>query len=289
MQILNHRKNIVRNIMLILFGNALMALTVVLFFIPSELVCAGTTGIALALNHSFGITISGFVFFFNLIMLAAGYFLIGRNFAVSTILSSVSYPVLLDVFQKLLKGFVLTTDPVLCTVFAGLGFGIALGIVIRTGSSTGGMDIPPLVLQKYAHIPVSIGMYFFDFCIVVLQAAFSNREKLLYGIIAVLIYSYIIDKVLIFGNAKTQVKIISRQPQLICNAILQDVDRGVTLLHSRGGYSGNDNEVLLSVINNRELPRVLDLIQDLDPESFLIISRVSEVRGRGFSINKQYR
>ena len=132
----------------IVVGNAFYALSVKLFLLPAGLITGGSTGIALTINHYFGVPISLFVLIFNIIMLIAGLFLLGKRFAITTIASSFLYPLYLEIFDRILGNFVLTEDPLLCTIFFGLCIGISLGIVIRAGASTGGMDIPPLVLQK---------------------------------------------------------------------------------------------------------------------------------------------
>lgn len=97
----------------------------------------------------------------------------------------------------------------LCTLFGGLGIGAALGIVIRNGASTGGMDIPPFLLQKYFRIPVSVSLYFFDICILLAQALFSDTERILYSILLVCTYTIVLNKVLVLGHNRTEVKIIS--------------------------------------------------------------------------------
>ena len=176
----------------------------------------------------------------------------------------------------------------MCTLFTGLGIGISLGIVIRSGASTGGMDIPPLILKKTLRIPVSASMYAFDVCILLSQALFRPAENILYGIVLVLIYTLVLDKMLLMGATRTEVKIVSRNSDEIRNAILKQIDRGVTLLDGEGGYLHNKTQIVLSVISNRELPKVEKLIHAIDPESFMIVSRVSEVSGRGFSMKKRY-
>lgn len=277
------------SLLAVVVGNALYALTVTLFLLPSGLVTGGTTGMALTINYLFGIEISGFVLIFNVTMLVLGFFILGKAFALTTLASTFLYPFFLEVFQNLVGSYVLTDDLLLCTIFTGLGIGISLGIVIRSGASTGGMDIPPLVLQKTVHIPVSVSMYAFDVCILFSQAIFRPAENILYGIVLVMIYTMVLDKMLMLGTTRIEIKVISQKSDEIRQAILTQIDRGVTLLEAKGGYSKNDMEMVLSVISNRELPRVEKIIHKIDPESFIIVSRVSEVRGRGFSLNKQYK
>ena len=277
------------SLLMVVLGNVLYALTVKLFLLPAGLVTGGTTGIALFVQFILPVPVSLFVLGFNLLMLIIGWFLLGKQFALTTIVSTFVYPAALELFHRLLGDFVLTNDLLLCTLFSGLGIGLALGIVIQGGASTGGMDIPPLVLNRCFKIPVSLSLYVFDFLILLLQAFFQPAEKLLYGILLVLIYSIVLDKLILIGTTRTEIKIISRHAQEIREAILHQMDRGVTALSGETGYLHQDTQVLLSVISNRELPIVEKIIRKIDPECFLVVSRVTEVRGRGFSMSKQYR
>lgn len=277
------------SLFLVVIGNMLYALTVKLFLLPSGLITGGTTGIALTINHYFSVPISLFVLCFNILMLLVGLLVLGKQFALSTLVSTFLYPVALEAFEQLFGSYVITDDLLLCTIFSGLGIGAALGIVIRSGASTGGMDIPPLILQKSFRIPVSASMYAFDILILLSQALFRPMDKLLYGILMIFIYTMVLDKMLLLGAARTEVKIISSKSDEIRTAILSQIDRGVTMLDGEGGYLQTKSQIILSVISNRELPKVEKLIRSIDPESFLIISHVKEVSGRGFSMKKQYR
>ncbi len=273
----------------LIFGNALYSLTVAVFLLPSGLITGGATGIALAVNRAAGLPVSGVLLAVNLIMLAVAWALLGTRFAISTIASTFLSPVTLEIWQRLLGDYVLTSDLLLCTLFAGVGIGVSLGIVIRSGGSTGGMDIPPLVLHKYFRLPVSATMNVLDLLILLAQAVFSPKEQVLYGIVMVFVYTMVLDKVIMLGESRTEVKIVSTKADEIRAAILDEIDRGVTVLHGEGGYLHRSSEVLLSVISNRELPRVERLVHAIDPECFMVVSHVSEVSGRGFSLAKDYK
>lgn len=280
--------NSIKSVTAVVCGNFLYALAVKLFLIPADLVTGGTTGIALVMNHLWGIPVSRFVLIFNVTMLIVGWLILGRGFAVTTLASTFLYPTSLEICDFLFGELVLTKDLLLCTVFSGAGIGLALGIVIRAGASTGGMDIPPLVFQKLFRIPVSVSMYCFDFCILLPQITFRPVENVLYGIILILIYTIVLDKMLLIGSNRTELKIISQKSREICDAILRQVDRGVTLLDGEGGYLHKDTQLVFSVISNRELIKVDKIVHQIDPDCFMVVNRVSEVRGRGFSIAKQY-
>lgn len=279
---------LIQSIFYVVIGNFLYAAAVTLFLVPSNLVTGGTTGIALTANYLWQVPISAFVLGFNVLMLLFGFLILGKKFALTTLVSTFVYPTALSICEYFLRGVSLTDDLLLCTVFSGIGIGLALGIVIRTGASTGGMDIPPLILKKIFGIPVSVSMYGFDFIILLLQAMFRPMENILYGILLVLIYTIVLDKMLLLGQSKTEVQIVSEKSEQISEAILKEVDRGVTLFYGEGGYLRQETKIVLSVISNRELIHVKRIARQIDPECFMVVSRVSEVRGRGFSMNKRY-
>ena len=271
---------------MVIFGNIIYSLTIKLFLLPANLMSCGTTGIGLVLEHLFGVPLTAFIFIFNLIMLGIGWAVLGRKFAMTTILSSICYPVFLEILNRLLGDVVITDNILLNTVFAALGLGLSLGIVIRMGASTGGMDIPPLILQKYFRIPVSATLWAFDFCILLTQLLFHSPEDLLYGVLLIIIISFALNKTMLFGTSKTEVKIISAKAEAIRDGILSQVDRGCTLLHGEGGYLQNPTEVILSIVSNYELPKIQRLARSIDPDCFMIVSQVAEVWGRGFSYER---
>lgn len=285
---IHDRKQFLRNSAAIVCGNALYSLSVAAFLEPAGLITGGATGIALAVGRLTGLSVSGFLLFFNLAMLAWGWLVLGRAFAFNTLASSILSPIFLALWERLLAGRGLTDDIVLCTIFSGLGIGAALAIVIRAGASTGGMDIPPLVLQKWFRWPVSVTMMVFDVAIVLGQVPFSPLPQVLYGIVMILTHTIVMDKMLMMGESRTEVKLISSRSEELCEAILSQLDRGVTILNGAGGYTHEPAAVLLSVVSNRELPKLERLVHDIDPACFLIVSRVTEVSGRGFSLDKKY-
>lgn len=272
---------------MVLVGNVIYALSVKLFVLPANLMSCGTTGIALVMHHILDVPLTEFIFVFNVGMLALGWWILGRSFAMTTILSSLMYPILLEILNRTLGDLVITEEILLNVLFAGMGLGVSLGIVLRAGASTGGMDIPPLILKKKLHIPVSVSLWTFDFLILLSQMMFHPLEDLLHGIVLIIVISISLNKIMLLGTSKTEVKIVSAHADQIREAILTQVDRGVTLLQGRGGYLQRDTEVILSVVSNHELPKIENLARDIDPNCFMIISHVTEVWGRGFSYGKQ--
>ena len=233
-----------------------------------------------------GIPVSWFVLFFNIAMLALGWAVLGRQFAMTTLASSLMYPILLEILNRTLGDVVLTENMLLNVVFAGLGLGLSLGIVLRAGASTGGMDIPPLILKKYFRIPVSASLWVFDLTIMLLQMFFHTGEDLLYGILLLIVIYLTLNKVMLLGTSRTEVKIVSARAHEIRDEILTRVDRGVTILHGEGGYLHQPTEIIMSIVSNHELPKIERLARDIDPDCFMIVSSVTEVWGRGFSTSK---
>ena len=274
--------------LLVIVGNMIYALTVKLFVLPANLISCGTTGLAFVAQELLHIPMSAFIFVFNIVMLCLGWWILGKKFAMTTLFSSLFYPIALELLNRTLGDIFITDSSLLNVLFAGMGLGLSLGLVLRGGASTGGMDIPPLILKKYFRIPVSASLWVFDFCIMTAQMSFHPLEDLLYDILLLITISTTLNKIMLFGTSKTEVKIISEKAEEIRSAILSKVDRGVTMLHGEGGYLRRDTEIILSIISNHQLPKLEQQARSIDPDCFIIISSVTEVWGRGFSYSKRH-
>lgn len=279
---------LLKQVLIIVAGLTVYAFGVALFVLPLDMIAAGTTGMALLAERLWGIPISTFVAVFNILMFGLGWLELGKTFALTTLIATFYYPVILDVAMAVIGDMVITQDPMLSAIFAGLLIGFSLGIVIRAGASTGGMDIPPLVLKKRFGIPVSVSMYAFDFIVLVAQMPFGDKERILYALIMVMIYTVVLDKVLVMGSKQTQVKIVSSKYEEINKAIQQQMDRGTTLLYMEGGHTRQESRAILLVVSGRELPRLNNIVMEIDEQAFMIVNQVGEVRGRGFTMSKKY-
>ena len=279
-------KKQLRDLLAILFGNALYALAVAAFILPNHLITGGSTGLALVARQLWGIPVETFVACFNPLMFLLGLWVLGKRFALTTLVSSFWYPLVFGFFQRMPGIPFPTQEKLLAVVCAGGMIGAAIGVVIRAGASTGGMDIPPLVLQKKLGIPVSVSIYAFDFAILLGQMLFAQREEVLYGILLVMVYTLVLDKVLVLGTSRTQVKVITAKFEEVREEILHRLDRGCTLIQAETGFYRNPWPVVLTVVSGRELSRLTRIVQEIDPEAFLVVSRVTEVRGHGFTLRK---
>lgn len=280
-------KNI-KNIVGVLLGNTIYAFGVLLFVVPNGLITGGSTGLGIAANHLFGIPIPLFISIFNGLMFFIGLYFLGKRFAFSTLISTFYFPFILGVLEKTIGYTRLTSDPLVAALFGGVFIGTAIGIVVRCHASTGGMDIPPLILNKKMAIPVSVSMYAFDFLILLAQVFYTDVELVFYGIILVATYTMVLDKVLLLGKSQTEVQIISKEYEKISELIRDELDRGTTLIDATSGYLKNEYPIVMSVISNRELPKLNNLVNEVDDHAFMIVNKVNEVRGRGFTVKKEY-
>lgn len=276
----------IKKIFFVLLGNTIYAAGLAAFVLPTGLITGGTTGLGLIANHYFGLPIEIFAAVFNVIMFVLAILVLGKSFALTSLISTFYFPVILGVVQKIQGLQDLTDDPMLCTIFAGVSIGVGIGMVIKAGASTGGMDIPPLIFNKKMGLPVSVGLYVFDFAILIGQMLFRDKEKSLYGILLVMIYTVLVDKVLLMGKTQMQVKIMSKQYREINEMIHKKLDRGTTLYKTESGYLHDDGFSVMTVVSNRELPKLNELVMEIDDKAFMVISQVNEVKGRGFTLHK---
>lgn len=279
----------IKKLFWVLFGNTIYCIGIVAFILPMGLITGGTTGLGLVANHYLAIPVEIFAAIFNIIMFILAWFLLGRSFALTTMISTFYFPVILGVLQEVTVLQTITTDPMLGTIFGGFLIGIGIGVVIRAGASTGGVDIPPLIANKKLGIPVSVGLYACDFVILLTQMLFRDREKILYGILLVIIYTIVMDRVLVSGKSQMQVKIISDHYEEINTMIQQKLDRGTTFWKSESGYLRKDTMTLMTIVSNRELAKLNQLVLEIDPKAFMIINQVNEVMGTGFTLAKKRR
>ena len=277
-----------KNLVMVLAGNAIYSLAVVMFILPCELMSGGTTGLARVANHFLGLPVSTFVWISNIVMFCLGAVIMGRWFAFNTAVSTFCYPLFLDLFGRVPGIDSMTRDPMLATICAGLMVGVGIGLVIAAGASSGGMDIPPIIANRFTGLPVSVGMYILDFFILIGQMLFADKEQILFGILLVLTYTTVLDQVVLFGKSRVEVKIISEHSQQIRTLILQVLDRGCTLLHAQTGFTQTETDVILTVVSHRELAKLHQLVEQVDPHAFIVISGVNQVHGRGFTLTKHH-
>lgn len=281
--------NICKYFGLIILGNILYSFGIMVFIKPHGLITGGITGLSLFFNYEFGWDLAVVVGIFNVIFFIVGFIFMGKKFALTTLASSIIYPICIAVFELLNLSYFHLEDLWLNVICGGLIIGTGLGIIMKSGASTGGMDIPAIIINKYIkHISVGVLLLFLDVVIMIVQLPTAGLEKFIFGAVLAVVYSFAIDKVMLSGKTKVQLLVNSIKQEEIKNAILHDMDRGVTLIHGKTGYLKHRVDLVLSILDIRQLAKTKALILSIDPDAFIIVSQVSEVNGRGFSKDKVY-
>ena len=267
-------------------GNVSNALAVAAFIVPNSILIGGSTGISLTLQHAFGLELTVTVFAFNVLFFVLGAWVLGKKFALSTVASTLLYPALLALFQRIPGIDALTENDLLAAIFAGLLLGIGIGLIVRQGASTGGTDILAMVLNKFTHAPVAVLLYVVDFIVLGMQAFFCTSEQILYGVLSLLITTAVMNQVVLFGQAQLQLLIVSEKYEALREKLLRDLDVGVSMIDNETGLGKKRRMAVLCVIPQRKLYAANELIRQIDVNAFTMISRVKEVKGRGFSLER---
>lgn len=271
-----------KNIFLILFGNFLLAFAVGYFILPNNILSGGVAGIAVALHSFVNISTGWIVNILVIGLFLVGWIFLGRDFAVKTALSSFVYPIYLTLIAQFTTPP--TLDPLLASFYAGIIAGVGIGLVIKTGASTGGMDVPPLIVHKYTHISIAKLILITDFLTVILGLLAYDLEAVLIGIISVFTTSFAIDKVLTMGGQESKsVQIISDEYEAISTKINEVIERGTTITDAVGGYTNLAKKIILVVVAQSQYPQLIDIINAIDPKAFIIVTDTTDVHGEGFS------
>ena len=265
--------------LMIVSGNLIAALAVTLFFSPQGIALSGVAGLGLLFARIFPIPAFVFVFIFNLLLLFLASIALGRRFFISTLLSSVLYPIFIGMLSFLLPAPPKISATV-ALAFGGILLGVGVGLVLRAGASTGGMDIPALLLHRFLKLPISASVLAVDAAVLLFSLSGYPLESVLEGALAAAIQAAVIERVVLFGSAKMQIKVVTNSAFLVANVIMRVAERGVTLLAAETGYLRRETKVVLSVLSSRQLSETMRAIHEVDKDAFIIVNRVSEVYGR---------
>lgn len=285
-------KKILTDILAITVGNASIALAVAFFVIPNKLLVGGTAGIAVAVNAFWNIPEELVIKALIYGLFVIGAVVLGKEFFVKTVASTLIYPLLLTVAGRLYEAIpkqYIMMDTLTSIICAGVLVGFGIGIVYKRNASTGGMDIIPLILNKYTHLPLHILLMFVDGLTVLLGVIAYGLQASIYGVISVVICSFVIDKTILLGTKQTkQVQIISGESARIRKKILEDLDRGCTIIESRGGYTDESRDMLMVAVPIDQYQTLIDTVHEIDMSAFIIVSDINEIQGRGFSMKRKY-
>lgn len=282
-------KELIRSILVITFGAAVFAVGFAWFYRPNSIASGGLIGLAQIVNHLLpfmpvGVT----VIILNVPLFILCLKLIGGRSLLLSLYAMFISSVIIDTLD-LLVTFQPLSDPLLSSIFAGLLMGISLGIVISQEATTGGTDLLARLLKlRFKWLSMGKLLLVADLVVILLVSlVFKTMYSMLYGLVALYISTIVMDSILYGMNPAKVAYIISDHDDEIKETLVHKLDRGVTILHGQGGYSGSDKKVLMCAFKQKEIATIKHAVKDIDPSAFLIVCDAHEVLGEGFRAYKK--
>ncbi|MBM7584331.1 uncharacterized membrane-anchored protein YitT (DUF2179 family) [Bacillus pakistanensis] len=277
-----------KNIFFILLGSAIFAFGLVHFNMQNQLAEGGFTGITLLLYFIAGIDPSYSNLALNIPIFIIGWRLLGRKAFFYTLIGTISLSIYLWIFQRYQMHIPLKEDLFLAALFAGVFIGIGLGIIFRYGGTTGGVDIIARLAHKYIGWSMGKTMFMFDALVIAASLlTYLDYKQAMYTLVAVFIGARVIDFMQEGAYAARGAMVISEKHEEIADKILEQMDRGVTVLRGHGSFTKQDREVLYCVVGKNEIVRLKNIITSIDPHAFVSVTVVHDVLGEGFTLDSE--
>jgi uncharacterized membrane-anchored protein YitT (DUF2179 family) len=264
------------NLVLIIIGSCVCAVALNGILIPKGFVSGGVAGLALVVHHIIPqLSVSTLYLIFNIPLFALGWKYVGRRFFLYSIVGTFIFSSAVEWISIPIP----VQDKLLCAILAGIIMGVGTGIILRSAGSAGGTDIlSVMVLTRFA-IRMGNTVIAFNSAILIMTTFLFSLESALYTLIFIYVTAHFLDLVITGLSQRKSVMIISRSQEEIVRMILKKLDRGVTVFKGEGGYSGEQNDIIYTVITFRELSRLKRLITRIDPNAFVVVSDTTEVMG----------
>ena len=268
--------------LIVLVGTAVYALGVHIFTLPNRIAPGGVTGLATVANALTGLPVGIFTAVINIPLLILGYRLLGRDFIMKTLVSTLSFTLMTDVL--FVKIPVYQGNTLLAAIFGGAMIGAGIAVTFIRNGSTGGTDITNRLIQrKFPYVPIGKIVLLSDFVIVsVAMLVFQELEAALYAVMAMFVCSRVLDGIIYGLDIGKMVLIVSERYDEIANKVTREIKRGCTMIPAQGAYSGQDRKLLLCALRNNEFYKVKQLVNGIDPHAFIIVTNAGEVLGEGF-------
>jgi uncharacterized membrane-anchored protein YitT (DUF2179 family) len=274
---------LLRDYLVLIAGTLLFSAAFAFFLVPARISSGGVSGLAVVLHYVFGLPTGVLVFALNVPLLIVGYiYLGGLRFTVRTLVSVVVFSVTVD-WMGHLTSKPLTRDAFLATLYGGVISGVGVGLVFGCGASTGGTTIVSRLLQRVVHASIGIIQLAVDGVVVIISGLVFGPQLALYSLVGLFVSSKAIDWTLEGLSGERVALVITKAYEEICNRITHDMDRGVTLLKGRGGYTGEERPVILCVLDRSEEPILRALVHAVDPAAFMVVTAATTVLGEGFA------
>ncbi len=274
----------IQDYLLIMIGAVVQALGLRLFLVPANLVSGGISGAAQLINYiTNGWPIGLMVIIGNIPLFILGWrYLGGPRFTLRTILSIVVFSVATDLLGLILPPAGVTEDLFLNTIFGGIILGVGLGIVYRGRGTSGGTDILGRILNRRLGISISLSYMLTDSLVVILAGFIFGWERALYGLVMIYVSGVAADTALQGSNIIRTALIVTARGRQVADAIMEELERGVTLLPAQGGYTGDEKSLVYCAVTASETMRLKSLVHDVDPQAFMVLGHASEALGEGF-------
>lgn len=277
-----------RSLAVITLGSAIFAVAFVWLYQPNSIASGGLTGLAQIVNHLVpAIPVGVTVIVLNIPLFVLGLKLIGGKLLLFSLYAMFISSVIIDALDLAFTWEPM--DPLLAAIFAGLMMGLSLGLVISQEATTGGTDLLARLLKlKFKWLSMGKLLLIADLVVIILVAlVFKTMYSMLYGLVALYISSMVMDNILYGMNPAKVAYIISDHNEEIKELLVHKMDRGVTILHGQGAYSGTDKKVLMCAFKQKEIAAIKHAVKDIDPAAFLIVCDAHEVLGEGFQAYKK--
>lgn len=273
-------KKILMQVPFVALSAILISIAVNMFFGPHEIAAGGVSGVGVLVEKSFGINRAFVVFGINVILLIFAAFFLKKTIIIKTIIGSVLLPIALAFVPKVL----LIDNPLLSVFFGSAILGTGVAILYKVEASTGGTTIPPLIFKKYFGLDQSIGLFICDALIVIFNIFVFGLNAFFYSIFALAISAIVINYITSGMNRKKAVMIMSEgHMEEIKTALLDTVNRGMTVFPVSGGYTGIEKDMIMIIMGNQEYHTAMNVVKKIDKKAFIISYNVAEVHGLGFS------
>jgi uncharacterized membrane-anchored protein YitT (DUF2179 family) len=274
------RKEQMRSYVQIVVGCILGGLAYPLFLVPNSIAPGGLTGIATILNHLFGVPVGLTSMVMNLPLFVIGFRAMGRVFVWRSLVATVLFSLSID----LIHVPPMTNDVLLGAVYGGGLLGLGLGIILRGEATSGGSDmVARMVHRKFSFISVGAFLFAIDFLVIVAAGFVLGSQHAMYALICIFVSSKVLDVVLGGFNTQKACFVITEKTVSVTNRIMEELERGVTLLTATGAYSGRERPVILCVAGRQEVPRVKEIVRQEDEKAFMFITEAHEALGEGFT------
>ena len=263
----------------VLIGSFFIAVAFNAFLLPNNIASGGVAGISTITKALFDWEPSIVQWALNVPLFIAGVLILGKNFGIKSFVGTVVLPFFVYLTRDL---SVATDNSLLAAIFGGTLVGIGIGIVFKGRASTGGIDLAAQILHKYTRIPLGVCVALLDGMIVLTATLVFSLEEGLFALIALFLTSRTIDFVQVGFNTSKTLIIITKEPDKVRQALLEDIDRGVTLLKGSGGYTNEERKVLMCVVQQNEFSKTAQVVRSIDMDAFVVVMNATEVLGEGF-------